>query len=97
MVWLVLAACFVCPAVQMFDSWDHELQTGQDTEFVLFAVALCIGAAFVALRALIAIYEPVRSRSTESLSDCIIHPLGTFFGAAAAAFVSPSPPSILRI
>ena len=40
---LVLLACLVCPLVEMFDSWDHTLQTGNDTEYALVVLALCVG------------------------------------------------------
>jgi hypothetical protein len=43
---LVLAICLVCPLVEMFDRWDHTIQTGQDTEYVLVVLALCVGAAY---------------------------------------------------
>jgi len=43
---LVLAICFVCPIVEMFDHWDHTVQTGSDTEYALVVVALCVGVAY---------------------------------------------------
>jgi len=30
----------------MFDHWDHTLQTGNDTEYTLVVIALCVGLAF---------------------------------------------------
>ena len=42
---LVLAICLVCPLVEMFDRWDHTIQTGQDTEYAFVVLALCVGAA----------------------------------------------------
>ena len=41
----VLAVCFVCHAAEMFDQWDHTLQTGDDTEYTFVLLALCIGIA----------------------------------------------------
>src|SRR5260370_41702331 len=32
---IVLLICVVCPVTEMFDNWDHTLQTGQDTEYTL--------------------------------------------------------------
>jgi len=49
---IALAVCLVCPLVDLFDQWDHALQTGQDTEYQLFVLALCVGLA-LALRGLI--------------------------------------------
>jgi hypothetical protein len=30
----------------MFDSWDHTIQTGNDTEYDLVILALCVGVAY---------------------------------------------------
>jgi hypothetical protein len=43
---LVLAICFVCQAAEMFDQWDHTLQTGDDTEYTFVVLALCVGVAY---------------------------------------------------
>ena len=40
---VVLVTCFVCPVLEMFDHWDHTLQTGNDTEYTLVLLALCTG------------------------------------------------------
>ena len=50
LVGLVLAICFVCPIVEMFDQWDHTIQTGSDTEYALVVLALCIGVAYLLAR-----------------------------------------------
>jgi len=49
-VTLALLICLVCPLVEMFDSWDHTIQTGNDTEYALVLVVLCVGAAHLAAR-----------------------------------------------
>jgi hypothetical protein len=43
---IVLITCLVCPLVEMFDHWDHTLQTGNDTEYALVVLALCVGVAY---------------------------------------------------
>src|ERR1700730_1831325 len=43
---LVLAICLVCPVVEMFDHWDHAIQTGNDSEYSLVFLALCVGVAY---------------------------------------------------
>ena len=43
---IVLITCLVCPLVEIFDHWDHTLQTGNDTEYALVALALCVGVAY---------------------------------------------------
>jgi hypothetical protein len=42
---LVLAICFVCHVTEIFDQWDHTLQTGVDTEYTFVLLALCVGIA----------------------------------------------------
>lgn len=43
---LVLLTCVICPLLETFDSWDHTLQTGNDTEYTLVLLALCVGVAY---------------------------------------------------
>ena len=43
---LVLAICLVCQVAEMFDQWDHTLQTGNDTEYSFVVLALCVGVAY---------------------------------------------------
>jgi len=43
---VILVMCFVCPLVDMFDNWDHAMQTGNDTEYALVVLGLCIGVAY---------------------------------------------------
>src|SRR5690348_317404 len=42
----ILIVCLVCPLVELFDHWDHTIQSGNDTEYALVILALCIGAAY---------------------------------------------------
>ena len=50
MVTLVLVVCLVCPLAEMFDQWDHTLQTGNDSEYALVILALCVGVSFLLKR-----------------------------------------------
>jgi len=43
---LVLFTCLICPLLETFDTWDHTIQTGNDTEYTLVVLALCVGAAY---------------------------------------------------
>jgi hypothetical protein len=43
---LILATCLVCHVSEIFDQWDHTLQTGNDTEYTFVILALCVGIAF---------------------------------------------------
>ncbi len=45
-VTIVLAVCLICPLVETFDNWDHTIQTGNDTEYTLVILALCVGVAY---------------------------------------------------
>src|SRR6266478_2148287 len=43
---IVLFTCLMCPLVELFDNWDHTIQTGNDTEYTLVVLALCVGVAY---------------------------------------------------
>jgi|SRR5882672_10691181 len=43
---LILAVCLVCQVAEIFDQWDHTLQTGNDTEYTFVVLALCAGVAY---------------------------------------------------
>ena len=45
-VTLVLLTCFICPLLETFDTWDHTVQTGNDSEYALVVLALCVGVAY---------------------------------------------------
>ena len=49
-VTVVLAVCLICPLVETFDNWDHTIQTGNDTEYTLVILALCVGVAYLFAR-----------------------------------------------
>ena len=49
----VLMVCLCAHVSELFDTWDHTLQTGNDIESMLVAVALCLGAC-VALVSILA-------------------------------------------
>jgi hypothetical protein len=43
---VVLLTCLVCPLLETFDSWDDTIQSGNDTEYALVILALCVGVAY---------------------------------------------------
>jgi len=47
---LVLFTCFVSPVVEMFDQWDRTIQTGNDIEYALVVLALCVGLMYTFAR-----------------------------------------------
>lgn len=98
MISAVLATCLVCSIVQMFDRWDHELQTGQDTESAFVVLALCIGAAFVLARAVRYISKAGPVRTIDTVPGLLRSSFEMLACVNSAAFLSASPPSaILRI
>jgi len=50
---LVLTVCLVCPILEVFDSWDPPIQSGNDAEYSLVIAALCMGAAFSFVRSIL--------------------------------------------
>lgn len=52
---LALAISIICPILEIFDHWDHTLKTGTDTEYMLVALALCVGLMYSVARMMIAL------------------------------------------
>ena len=95
---LALLVCLICPIVELFDQWDHTVQTGNDTEYTLVVVGLCVGVAYTFARFVLA------SLTAKAVSDIILHfsshsPLAP--GARSPFFIVPislGPPALaLRI
>jgi len=94
---LVLAVCFVCPVVEMFDHWDHTIQTGNDTEYALVVVALCIGTSYAFARAIFTIVEGCVSRDSHATEKLIFAPCGLCERIVLAAISASPPLTALRI
>jgi hypothetical protein len=47
---LVLMICLICPVLEMFDQWDHTVQTGNDTEYTFVVLGLCVGVLYTFAR-----------------------------------------------
>jgi hypothetical protein len=88
---LVLAACFICPVMQWFDHWDHELKTGQDTETTFVILALCVGATIAFGQAVVYVHKALRLRTIES-SDLFQISFDAFNVIGIVPFFSESPP-----
>ena len=94
---MALAICLVCPVVEMFDQWDHTLQTGNDTEYLLVLLALCVGALFV-LGQLIVAFDPKFPESSVGFTlRSAPGSLLLLIRPTALASASGSPPLSLRI
>jgi len=46
----VLVVVLACPLAELFDHWDHTLETGNDTEYAVVVLALCVGTAYLFAR-----------------------------------------------
>jgi hypothetical protein len=47
---IILLTCVVCPALELFDHWDHTVQTGNDIEYNFVVLGLCIGLVYALAR-----------------------------------------------
>jgi len=94
----ILVVCLVCPLVELFDHWDHTIQTGSDTEYTLVILALCAGAVYSFSR-LILRSVPLGIAATSVFGSCTLKS----FLSAPCSFTSllfdatSSPPLPLRI
>jgi hypothetical protein len=94
---IVLLICLICPVVELLDNWDNTLQTGNDTEYTLVALALCIGIVFTLVRLAVTLLSnfPVSRINSGLLS---LQNASFFLVALAmSGAASASPPLSLRI
>ena len=97
MIWL-LATSLGCPVLQMFDRWDHELQTGHDTEFIFMLLALCVAAAFLLAREIVCIGKVLPARTIGTVCSFIRALVESLIHESTATFIFASPPlSALRV
>jgi len=95
---IVLFTCLMCPLVELFDNWDHTIQTGNDIEYTLVVLALCVGVAYSFARFIFK--SALLGFVAKSVSAS--YALKSFFSApcgfALPPFDATSPPSLpLRI
>jgi hypothetical protein len=96
MAWITLTVCVVCPLMQAFDFWDHELQTGHDSEFVFVVLSVCIGALLVLARTAL-LLNIVPARELKAVLRLFLTS-DSLAGVSLVAFLSTSPPpAVLRI
>lgn len=94
---IVLLTCLVCPLVELFDHWDNTMQTGNDTEYALVVLALCIGIVFTLVQLTITLFSNFRVSSTGSRLLSLQNAAFFLIAAAIFAAASTSPPLNLRI
>jgi len=92
----VLLVCLVCPVLEMFDSWDNTAQTGNDTEYALVVLGLCIGVGYSFARFIFQVTVQLRTRDDVFAKSA---PRPSSFGCVASFFVIPIPlgPPILSL
>ena len=96
-VCLVLLICLACPILEVFDRWDHTLQTGNDTEYTLVVLALCIGVAHTFARFTMNL-RVFNSAAKLVFSFCAQKPVLLGARAFFTVLTSPNPPVLaLRI
>lgn len=83
--------------MQMFDHWDHELKTGQDTETTFVILGLCIGATIAVAQAVVSVSKALRLRTIKPTRLFHIS-FEAFNKTGVGPFLAESPPlAILRI
>jgi hypothetical protein len=91
---IALLSCFVCPILETFDHWDPPIQTGNDTEYTLVILGLCVGAAYLFAR-------PVLRALKQIFAEKQSFVLGTaifFIAPSFSLFADTGPPAAsLRI
>jgi hypothetical protein len=94
---VALAICIVCPLVDLFDQWDNVLQTGNDTEYPLVILALCVGAAFVLGRLIVTLSPNLPTSSVRYAIQSALNSIPFFIAPTGLPLASASPPLSLRI
>jgi hypothetical protein len=91
--------CLLGPLVDTFDYWDHMPQTGNDTEYTLVIVGLCVGALYSFARVALKISASSRSNVAGALDGFLPSISHGSLDLIAEALISVSPPPIsaLRI
>jgi hypothetical protein len=94
---IILLTCLVCPLVELFDTWDHTIQTGNDTEYTVVLLALCVGVVYSLARLIVMVSRSLSSTGFISTFSCIEGSLLFLIGFLASAPGPGSPPLNLRI
>ena len=94
---LALATCLLCQIAEIFDQWDHTLQTGDDTEYTFVVLALCAGVGY-ALRWFVPGLSVSGSQSRDISYPRSCPAFSIFARPASVMLISASPPIVaLRI
>jgi hypothetical protein len=95
---IALAICVLCPLVDLFDQWDHALQTGSDSEYPLVILALCVGLVLALGRLIPKLSMNLQASSILRYTiQPALNSLPFSMPSTALALTSASPPLSLRI
>lgn len=94
---IALAICLMCPIVDLFDQWDHALQTGNDSEYPLMILALCVGVALVLGRFILTLAPNILVSSVRYALQSAMNSLPCLSAPFALNTGPASPPLHLRI
>jgi hypothetical protein len=81
----------------MFDQWDHALQTGNDSEYPLVILALCVGAAIVLGRLIMTLSLNLPMSSARYVFPSALISLPCLIALITLVATPGSPPLSLRI
>jgi multisubunit Na+/H+ antiporter MnhB subunit len=85
---LVLLICLWGHVAELFDTWDHTLQTGSDIEYSSVIVALAVGAIVVVAAHALSLF---RERSISSRFVSVRFGIAQLF-LSTPVLLTPSPP-----
>ena len=95
-VLLVGALLLGAQVSELFDTWDNTLETGNDIEFSVTVIALCIGACVLFAKLLLRSFQSL----IVGLHPFLFQERMDSFGSmreARCILLSPSPPPPLRV
>ena len=94
---IALAICVLGPLVDMFDEWDHALETGSDSEYPLVILALCVGLVLALGQLIPALSMDLQASSIRYVLQSVVASSPFSIPSTAFPFASASPPLSLRI
>ena len=91
---LVVIVCLFAHVSELFDTWDNTQQAGNDTEFTLAVVALCVGASVVFVRLLSRLFLDIAFGIHPFLSSPQFEARPFCRQDVSSILISPSPPPL---
>jgi hypothetical protein len=95
---LIVVTCLVCPVMEMFDRWNQTQRSGDDTEYAVVVLVLCIGVLYSFARVHFAFAFRARELKTADFSSSVPPPVAILSPLSFLLRIAISPPaSTLRI